>query len=565
MKYLIRFITHGAGGAQEHADKLIESESVTIGRATDQTLHVRDRRARLQHARIEARDDGLAIVSTALAGVTVNGRSQREALLQVGDEITVGANLLRILEPPPGVDAALSFELADDAGEHHLAPAWSTPVRTLAGFGKRRLSWIAAGLVLLLAFAIPALSLFGPGVAGVVRGVPLLPDDSLWLAGDVHRTHASVAAECEACHVKPFRRVPDSACGECHEASRHVAGMAPTVLGTMRCASCHLEHNEPPLLISEHQGLCGDCHADGPAGTDLPGASDFLDDHPPFRVSLAVPVPADGGTEWRTERHLLSDVRHAERSNLRFDHALHLDAEGVLAPDGRQVLVCQDCHQPEPGGARMQPIRMDKHCSSCHALSFDPADPSRTVPHGDPEGVLQVLIEYYSARLLGDDGTGNAQQRLRRPGQALTRADRDRAAAEARAQALTVAADLFERRACINCHEVTNVPSNTALPWRVEPVRLTERFFPHARFSHAAHGTTVSGCDSCHAASESGEATDLLMPGMDTCRTCHGSGIARRNAAGQTASTCILCHGFHDPDKPLFQPEPAAAGRRGAP
>ncbi|MDZ7644664.1 MAG: FHA domain-containing protein [Woeseiaceae bacterium] len=521
MKCLVRFITRGAGGAVEHADKVIDTDSLTIGRATDQTLHVRDRRARLQHARIESRDGGHAIVTGALAGVTVNGRSQREATLAPGDEIEVGANLLRVIEPPAGIDFALSFELADDAGEHHLAPAWSAPVRTLAGFGKRRLSWLAAGVVVLLAFAIPALTLLGPGVAKTLRSVPLLPDDSVWLAGDVHRTHASVATECEACHARPFRRVPDAACGACHESHRHAAGSAPPVLGEMRCASCHLEHNEPPQLISEHQGLCGDCHADGPAGTDLPPASDFLDDHPPFRVSLSVPVTTAGTTEWQTERRLLEQARDAERSNLRFDHALHVDEDGVIGPDGRQVLACQDCHRPEPGGARMQPVRMDEHCSGCHELSFDPQDPSRTVPHGDPEGVLQVLIEYYSARLLGDDATNGAQQRLRRPGQALTRADRDRVAAEARAQALTVAADLFERRACVNCHEVTKVQTDAAMPWRVQPVRLTERFFPHARFSHAAHDTDVASCDGCHAASQSGVATDLLLPGMDSCRDCH--------------------------------------------
>jgi hypothetical protein len=186
---------------------------------------------------------------------------------------------------------------------------------------------------------------------------------------------------------------------------------------------------------------------------------------------------------------------------------------------------------------------MDENCSNCHTLSFDPDDPSRSVPHGDPAAVLQSLVEYYSARLLGTDPDAT-EQRLRRPGRALTRAERDKAAAEARVQALKVAEDLFERRACSNCHQVTRLDSAT-VPWHVQPVRLTETFFTHAVFSHAAHATEVTSCDDCHQAGQSDTARDVLMPGIESCRDCHGSGFARRNDSAQTPSTCIMCHSFH--------------------
>jgi predicted CXXCH cytochrome family protein len=192
---------------------------------------------------------------------------------------------------------------------------------------------------------------------------------------------------------------------------------------------------------------------------------------------------------------------------------------------------------------------MDEHCSACHTLSFDANAPDRTVPHGDPESVLQVLVEYYSARLLGSDPDA-VEQRVRRPGVKLSRADRDKVAAEAKVQAMAVAADLFERRACINCHEVTKDNNNADAPWSVEPVRLTKTFFPRARFSHAAHDTEVTSCGACHNAADSTDSSDLLIPGIDTCRECHGSAVASRNNAGQTPSTCIMCHDFHaqDPD-----------------
>ena len=48
MKYLIRFITRNAAGGVEQNDKIVDAPAITIGRATDQVLHIKDRRARLQ-------------------------------------------------------------------------------------------------------------------------------------------------------------------------------------------------------------------------------------------------------------------------------------------------------------------------------------------------------------------------------------------------------------------------------------------------------------------------------------------------------------------------------------
>ena len=87
MTYLIRFVTRNAAGGIEQHDRQVDSPIVTIGRATDQVLHLKDRRARLQHAQLERRDGAFHITSSALAGVTVNGKSQRDARLNVGDVI----------------------------------------------------------------------------------------------------------------------------------------------------------------------------------------------------------------------------------------------------------------------------------------------------------------------------------------------------------------------------------------------------------------------------------------------------------------------------------------------
>lgn len=392
------------------------------------------------------------------------------------------------------------------------------------------MAWVAAAVVVVAGFAIP-----------------LLLAKSFLLAGPVNSAHTTIADDCSSCHTTLFKRVPDEACIECHTVQRHTAPPAHAVLGETRCATCHLEHNEPPQLVNQHQDLCADCHADVPVELGLQNADDFLDGHPDFKVSLLRPSTlADGEIDseidWLVEHVDLAASASADLSNLKFDHKVHLVSDGIITPDGMRVIDCVECHTPDPGGARMQPISMDEHCSRCHTLAFDPDDPSRTVPHGDADAVVQALVEYYSARLLGSDPDA-VNQRVRRPGQQLSRADRDRVAAEARTEALRVAEDLFERRACINCHTVS--PSDGDAPWHVEPVKLTEQFFPHTVFSHAAHDSDAAGCDNCHNATQSSAATDLLIPDINVCRDCHGSGESGRNSSTQIPSTCVMCHGFH--------------------
>jgi len=512
VKFLIRFITRSAAGGIEYNDKIVAANEITIGRATDQTLHLRDKRVRLQHAKIAADAGGARLTTGTLSGVTVNGRSQSDTRLAVGDVVEIGSNILTVIAAERGADFALSFELRSDASAEHFVADWSSDTTGIAGWSKRRLSWAVAGIVLVLAVALPAFNVLSKTVLQ---------------AGPIHAAHSALSEDCSACHITAFERVPDGACVACHNVARHVAADSSNttagVLGDMRCASCHLEHNEPPQLVNQHQALCADCHASPAAGSELEAAADFLDQHPEFSISL-LQTPAD--------------------SNLLFNHAKHLDPEGIVTPDGRRVVECDECHVAETGGRGMLPISMVDHCSGCHTLAFDPDEPARTVPHGDPADVLQTLIEYYSARLLGADPDA-VEQRVRRPGQSLTRADRDRAAAEARVQALAVAEDLFLRRACVNCHVVNTTDSNAAMPWDVAPTTLTSEFLPHASFSHAAHQTEVTRCDVCHEASTSTAASDALIPGIETCRSCHGSGNASRNNAAQIPSTCVMCHGFH--------------------
>jgi predicted CXXCH cytochrome family protein len=341
-----------------------------------------------------------------------------------------------------------------------------------------------------------------------------------------------VGARCEACHQQPFRRVADAACVDCHaEVGRHFAAGGPeTGLDTTRCAGCHAEHNEPAMLVRRDDALCSDCHADiaavAGALATTENVSDFHDAHPEFAIGQQKP------------------------QRLKFPHDEHLDPAGIDGPEGRKVtMACSDCHQPEADGGRMQPVTMEAHCASCHRLDFDPAFPDATVPHADASTVLKRLVEYYSRSFLelypDPRATAAPARPVRVPGRVTDARERARLLQLARERAFAVARDLFERRTCHDCHEIsgTGDPDD---PWKVEPAELVQAWMPGARFNHARHATALSECGLCHDATRSKSAEDVLMPKIADCRDCHGSGDPHRNPEGLVQSGCILCHGFHD-------------------
>lgn len=85
-----------------------------------------------------------------------------------------------------------------------------------------------------------------------------------------------------------------------------------------------------------------------------------------------------------------------------------------------------------------------------------------------------------------------------------------------------MATDLFERRACVDCHEVRREGTAAEPLWKVTPVKLPDIWMPQARFDHAEHGTSLTPCSTCHTAETSKTASDVLMPRIETCRDCHG-------------------------------------------
>jgi len=208
----------------------------------------------------------------------------------------------------------------------------------------------------------------------------------------------------------------------------------------------------------------------------------------------------------------------------------------------------------------MAPVKFANACAACHLLTFDKRF-DFGVPHDKPEVIHTFLVrafrEYIAAhasevrvrRDPGRDLTGKPlppEVRILTPAQWVT----ERTAA---------AEDLLGRKTCKQCHTLTSsakssrgielsvrqgndsdkLPGVSAELPNVAPANITLRWMPHAKFDHSQHeGFT---CVSCHAkALTSTESSDVLLPGIGTCKKCHAPGPEHAE------SRCFGCHTYHD-------------------
>ena len=93
----------------------------------------------------------------------------------------------------------------------------------------------------------------------------------------------------------------------------------------------------------------------------------------------------------------------------------------------------------------------------------------------------------------------------------------------------------------------------------VTPPIVPARWYVNASFNHEAHRTLLSKegekeitCEHCHSMVYGSTLTsDILLPNKESCMECH-------NAKSGVATTCVTCHGFHNP-------EPGVADKSSAP
>ena len=539
----------------------IRTQQLTIGRASDQHVQINEPVVELCHAIINLRQDGqLHVQSLASGGIQINGKSYESKQLTSGDSIQIGSVIITIEQLQADYPVVVKIDRPADDNRYNLETLHYTTLRQTR-LSKSFWSWMLAVSIILLFFIIPISGLFSPSVKQLLRESILLPDDSLWLTGPLHRSHQIIGKDCNACHAKPFKMVQNQQCIECHRDIQHHVEIASHEVERFhenRCADCHREHNEPSILVQPDQRFCVDCHQSLEKlknDTELADVSDFDSDHPEFSLTLLKPFIEEAKTRWeavRIERNSLNTIR--EESNLWFSHKQHLNPKGIRSPDGDKLLACQDCHRPNTSGHQMLPIKMEKHCAKCHRLDLDKDNLGKQVPHGDLNTLFDTLKEYFSHQYLGQDALRSSQitkDQLRRPNvknKTLSIEDRKQAMDWAEKQSLIIAQDLIEKRVCIDCHHISKIPGKTEFEkWYVKPVALNKKWMPLADFNHAKH-TGVS-CATCHKnAKESKRSSDILIPKIETCRGCHGG----KKDKYKLPSDCLMCHKFHLPNRGLF-------------
>ncbi len=550
MRWLIRRVTKRGKGAVAYEEDIHYGDVLGIGRGSDQAVFIADLRVALEHARITALGNGqYKIESLILAGIRVNTELTHSTTAGAGAIVEIGTTRLQLLEPPTDFDAGVEISAIDKAEQKAEEKAKARPMSLAQTWlSKRRPSWLLFAATAVLCLLLPVLAHYSVGFRDTLAKTPL-PGPNAWQAGELASAHHFFGSECTTCHEHAFRWVRDEACATCHA---NTAAHADPVkfnlpeLGDARCAHCHRDHNGTDGLIVRDQELCSDCHGNLKARTGgastLADTADFGRAHPPFSIDL--PAWNEQGQFTPTRTVLTAGVQ--EKSGLKFPHDVHLDKAGIKSPDGKRVLECASCHVPDAGGATMKPVDFETMCQSCHRLDFDVLEPNRQVPHAKVPEIIYTLDEFYAKRALeggyADQTSPAIVQQRRRPGQPLTRAEQIEALAWARDKSRQVAESLFTGRACTVCHAVS--PGRVAGdPWRIAPVRVAGVWFSKAHFTHAKHGTMR--CEQCHNARESKAATDLLIPDLANCQSCHGGEHAR----DRVASTCVACHGYHEADQ----------------
>jgi hypothetical protein len=554
MAFKLRSIDVTATGREIVRDTDLAAGVLTVGRSSDCDIHLPDLALESRHARISLLEGGrVAIEATGTLGFSVDGTDAKAAEIDPLTGAELGFASYRITIGRESDDVLLTVRKSTAIGGDLEEKKGFSLVEVLPS--KRWISW-AFVLVILAAFlAVPIVSYVTRDAAANETVI----GDSAWSSGELSLAHHSLEDSCESCHVDAFVSVRDETCKGCHKDTHDHAdrerlaaahGNQPwgtkllwTVAETFgkegqdSCSDCHSEHEGPVELQAGNQQFCADCHADlktNLADTRLGNASDFGLVHPQFMPAIVT------DPETRAIRRVPLDASVKEDNGLTFPHKLHLDPRGGVArmaasigdergygPNGMQ---CKDCHHPTADGVRFTKVDMDRDCEGCHSLSFDQVGGQfRKLDHGNIEAIVAELNSADVSRPLPNP--------RRRPG--LYSEGPYRFAFSAPVwRGLQWQTALSSQGVCGECHRPEFKDGKPG----VLPVTLQTRYFHKGWFDHGPH--KQEKCETCHLADASTSNTDLLLPGVKDCRTCH---LGEDAKAPKTPSTCAMCHGFHTP------------------
>jgi len=573
MRVQVVYITPGPAGAAARRVETLEVERLSIGRGTDNDVALSGLTVSLHHAQIAMRGESPWVEVVKGPSVLVSGRPRQTQRLQPGDVLRIGHTDLRVLPPEgdagagPGLDLLLEVEETLHEGDDRAQLDRRTTLGIERGLlSRRKLSWAAVVVVLAAFLALPLVS----------------REQQSWSSGPISNEHRFFEDQCERCHGA-FRAVSDDGCLDCHfSTAPHTADDAAVRgLSATRCADCHIEHTGSQMLADLGEPLCSGCHAsirEAFAEATVDDASDFGSRHPPFRLH----VVTEPGSGKRTRAVWTPEL--SERSGLEFNHLRHV-GQLLLKPDGeRGSLPCGACHTLGEAGTTMRPIDFESACQGCHRLTFDDRVPDREAFHGDPAEMRRQLRALYSDLVvrgeIRDSRAPNAV-RFRRPGAQITVRERleiqeyvDRRVADASRHLLLSPGE------CARCHEVLPRAASDGGDG-IAPVEVARVWMEKSEFRHATHAPFA--CRDCHPAATvydpqddpggipprpawslkdakpyglltpeelasatglepSVRSSDVLIPSLERCRSCHGGQTAD---TPQVASGCGLCHPFH--------------------
>ena len=400
-------------------------------------------------------------------------------------------------------------------------------------------------------------------------------DSRVYSSGRMSAAHAVLEKECAVCHFQKAgvfsAKAADTACLACHDGPIHHT----TQVKTLECAMCHTEHRGRINIAATTNQACAECHAGlrTTAGSPHYAANirSFEDGHPQFVASR------EGARD---------------PSTIKLNHAIHMKPIR-RGPTGPIVqLECGDCHRPAAvsaswiyadarytpakpsyseqeetlpvsgstlpphtavtGRELMAPVKFATGCASCHLLTFDKHF-DEGAPHDKPEVVHAFLVKKFQAYIAAHPGDVRVVREPKRDltGKPIPPEVRILTPAQWVSERTADAEQLLWRKTCKECHALTqasgapfpevqdsNSKSAPALP-QVAHAKITVRWMPHTKFDHDAHrGFT---CVSCHKkALGSTESSDVLLPGIATCQTCHAPG------SDHAESRCFECHTYHD-------------------
>jgi hypothetical protein len=416
----------------------------------------------------------------------------------------------------------------------------------------------------------------------------LSKDSRVYSSGRMSEAHAVLEKTCASCHVQQARtfsaKAADTACLSCHDGPVHHA----TAMKSLECSACHSEHRGRVIITAASNESCAQCHNKLEARDNTHPywghIRSFEDDHPEFAAlrSVAGMTASDPGT-------------------IKLNHAIHMKPIR-RGPNGPTVqLECGNCHRPtvadadlayaDPkyraatisykdtdevlplhsetlrtlrsvtGRELLAPVKFANACAACHLLTFDKRF-DEGVPHDKPEVIHASLVRTFREYIAAHPTEMRVQRDPSRDltGKPLPPAIRILTPAQWVTERTAEAEDLLWRKTCKQCHtlmpfargsqrkieisvtlqgdapEISSIPAE--LPY-VAPANITLQWMPHAKFDHGAH--TGFTCFSCHEkALTSTETSDVLLPGIATCQTCHAPG------PDHAESRCFECHTYHD-------------------